>query len=51
WSWWNGMQPAWRDKSAGGKMEQGMYGQDWSPLNVRGSNSWMGVTATLLWWG
>lgn len=45
------MQPAWRDLSGGVSRERGMYGQDWYPLNVGGPNGWLGVMATLLWWG
>lgn len=51
WEWWEGMQPSWRERDTSGKFKAGMYGEDWSELNFAGVNGWLGVAASLFWWG
>ncbi|KAK0449342.1 hypothetical protein EV421DRAFT_1705125 [Armillaria borealis] len=51
WTWWVSLQPSWRDRDTAGKLVQGMYGSDWAELDFGGTNRWLGVVATLFWWG
>ncbi len=51
WTWWTSLQPSWRERDTARKFEQGMYRSDWAELNFGGMNGWLGVVATLFWWG
>ncbi len=51
WAWWRSLQPAWRRPGNSGPMEQRKYGNDWTSMNVSGPNGWLGIAATLFWWG
>ncbi|KAK0449366.1 hypothetical protein EV421DRAFT_1732637 [Armillaria borealis] len=51
WSWWESLQPSWRNRDTAGKLVQSMYGNCWEELNIGGTNGWLGIVAMLFWWG
>ncbi|PBK63850.1 hypothetical protein ARMSODRAFT_893784 [Armillaria solidipes] len=51
WAWWRSLQPGWRKPGSVGRMQQDLYGDKWTSLNVSGPNGWLGIVATLFWWG
>jgi hypothetical protein len=51
WSWWDGLQPKWREGRQSSDMSVGVYGDDWGVLKVPGPNGWLSVVACLYWWG
>ncbi len=51
WAWWRSLQPGWRKPGLVGRLEQDAYSDKWTSLNVSGPNGWLGIMATLFWWG
>lgn len=49
-TWWSVLQPGWRVR-LGDRWERKTYGEDWHGCIVPGQNGWLGVVATLSWWG
>ncbi|KAG1794443.1 uncharacterized protein HD556DRAFT_1443005 [Suillus plorans] len=50
WSWWCGIQPAWRNISPSDEVPR-HNGNDWSLLDKPGKNGFWSVLAALKWWG
>ncbi len=50
--WWSAMQPEWRAKT-GEIVEWSKVadGGDWSLLRLPGPNGFLGIVASLAWWG
>jgi len=51
WRWWVSLQPSWRNFESAGRPCIGVDGNDWDCLKAPGPNGWLGVVATLIWWG
>lgn len=54
WKWWISLQPNWRIYDKKGRpivtLQQNSPA-DWTPLIVHGANGFLGVVASLYWWG
>ncbi|KAJ7646084.1 hypothetical protein DFH06DRAFT_997880 [Mycena polygramma] len=52
WSWWSGLQPAWRGAWRGQTaLPPPPENADWEGLAVPGQNGLLSVVATIYWWG
>ncbi|SJL18824.1 uncharacterized protein ARMOST_22425 [Armillaria ostoyae] len=50
--WWNAMQPEWRAKTGEiAECSKVADGGDWSLLRLPGPNGFLGIVASLAWWG
>ncbi|KAI0730522.1 hypothetical protein C8Q76DRAFT_612154, partial [Earliella scabrosa] len=49
WTWWSGLQPAWRLRSDSGRPTVGGMGA-WDDLRIPGKNGMLIVLLSLFWW-
>ncbi|KAK0246134.1 hypothetical protein EDD85DRAFT_783835 [Armillaria nabsnona] len=49
WAWWRSLQPEWRKPGSVSCMQQDLYSDKWTSLNISGPDSWLGIVATLFW--
>ncbi|KAJ3816827.1 hypothetical protein F5880DRAFT_1493852, partial [Lentinula raphanica] len=52
WTWWVYLQPKWRKL---GEDERPLpverFGDDWTSLDIHGTNGWLSLLAGVKWWG
>ncbi|KAJ3759293.1 hypothetical protein EV361DRAFT_779904, partial [Lentinula raphanica] len=51
-AWWVYLQPGWRKLGEDNRpLPVERFGDDWTTLNIHGTNGWLSLLAGLKWWG